>query len=74
MKQLKKIKVEINLENDIIKIIRQKILIRILISCKRIKKKCENLTIHMINLLFNKFLKKIKKKESIFNNELTKEE
>ena len=74
MKWLKKVKAEINLENDIIKINWQKTQIKIPISCKRIKKKYENPTTHMVNLLFDKPQKKIKKKENILNNELSKEE
>ncbi len=73
MKWLKKVKAEINLENNTIKIIKWKILITILISCKRIKKEYENPAMHLINLLFDKPQKKIKKKEIIINNELTKE-
>src|SRR6266498_5794847 len=74
MKWLKKVKVKINLENDIIKINRQKIQIKILISCKRTKKRYENPATHMVNLLFDKPQKKIKKKEIILNNELSKKE
>src|SRR6266545_4791994 len=74
MKWLKKVKAKINLENDTITIIQQKTLIRIPISCKRIKKRYENPATHMINLLFDKPLKGIKKKEIIFNNELSKKE
>src|SRR6266498_4306373 len=74
MKWLKKVKVKINLENDIIKINRQKIQIKIPISCKRTKKRYENPATHMVNLLFDKPQKRIKKKEVIFNNELLKEE
>src|SRR6266498_1010906 len=74
MKWLKKVKAEINLENNTITINRRKILIRISISCKRTKKRYENSATHMINLLFDKSLKRIKKKEIIFNNELSKEE
>src|SRR6266542_4977373 len=74
MKWLKKVKAEINLENNTIKINRRKILIRIPISCKRTKKRYENPAIHIINLLFDKLIKKIKKKKIIFNNELLKEE
>ncbi len=54
MKWLKKIKAKINLENDMIKIVKRKILITISISCKRIKKGYENSTTHLINLLFEK--------------------
>src|SRR6266542_3782458 len=74
MKWLKKVKAEINLENDIIKINRRKIQIKILISYKRTKKRYENPATHIVNLLFNKSQKKIKKKEIILNNELSKEE
>src|SRR6266498_984171 len=74
MKWLKKVKAEINLENDIIKINRRKTQINIPISYKRTKKKYENPAIHMVNLLFDKPQKKIKKKEIILNNELIKEE
>ncbi len=54
MKWLKKVKAEINLENNTIKIIKWKISITIPISCKRIKKEYENPAIHLINLLFDK--------------------
>ncbi len=74
MKWLKKVKAEINLENDIIKINRRKTQINIPISCKRTKKIYENLATYMVNLLFDKPQKKIKKKEIILNNELSKEE
>ena len=74
MKWLKKVKAEINLENDIIKINRRKTQINIPISYKRTKKKYENPAIHMVNLLFDKPQKKIKKKEIILNNELSKKE
>ena len=74
MKQLKKVKAKINLKNDTIKIRQQKTLIEIPISCKRIRKGYENPTTHMINLLFDKLLKKIKRKDIIFNNDLIKEE
>ncbi len=73
MKWLKKVKAEINLENDTIKINWWKTLIRIPISCKRTKERYENPATHMINFLFNKPLKRIKKEEIIFNNELSKE-
>jgi len=72
MKWLKKVKVKINLKNDIIKINQWKILIKILISCKRTKKEYENPITYIINFLFDKPLKRIKKKKIIFNNELTK--
>ncbi len=71
---IKKVKAKINLENDIIKINRRKTQIKIPISCKRTKKRYENPATHMVNLLFDKSQKKIKKKEIILNNELTKEE
>ena len=74
MKWLKKVKAEINLENDIIKINRRKTQIKIPISCKRTKKRYENPATHMVNLLFDKPQKKIKKKEIILNNKLSKEE
>ena len=74
MKWLKKVKAEINLENNTIKIIKRKTLITIPISCKRIKKRYENPATHLINLLFDKPQKKIKKEEIIINNELTKKE
>ncbi len=74
MKWLKKVKAKINLKNNIIKIIKWKTSITILISCKRIKKGYKNPAIHLINLLFDKSQKKIKKKEIIINNKLTKEE
>src|SRR6266542_236206 len=74
MKWLKKVKAEINLENDIIKINQRKIQIKILISYKRTKKRYENPATHMVNLLFDKPQKKIKKKKIILNNELSKEE
>ncbi len=74
MKWLKKVKAEINLENNTIKIIKWKTPITIPISCKRIKKRYENPATHMINLLFNKPLKKIRKEEITFNKELSKEE
>src|SRR6266498_1968248 len=74
MKWLKKVKAEINLENDTIKINRRKILIRISISCKRTKERYENPATYMKNLLFDKSLKRIKKEEIIFNNKLSKEE
>ena len=74
IKWLKKVKVKINLKNDTIKIKWWKTQIKILISCKRTKKGYENPAIHMINLLFDKPLKKIKKKDIVFNNELTKRE
>src|SRR6266498_2096795 len=78
MKWLKKVKAEINLENDIIKINRRKTQINIPISYKRTKKKYENPAIHMVNLLFDKPQKKIKNKELIKEeqhqlNELLKE-
>src|SRR6266540_6298416 len=73
IKWLKKVKVEINLENDTIKINRRKTLIRIPISCKKVKERYENPATHMVNLLFDKPpLKRIKKEEIIFNNELSK--
>src|SRR6266508_2708660 len=74
MKWLKKVKAEINLENDIIKINRRKTQIKIPISCKRTKKRYENPATHMVNLLFDKLQKKIKKEETILNDNLTKEE
>src|SRR6266540_7173605 len=75
MKWLKKVKAEINLKNDIIKINRRKNLIRIPISCKKkAKKRYENPATHMLNLLFDKPQKKIKKEETILNDNLTKEE
>ena len=74
MKWLKKVKAEINLENDTITINQRKTLIRISISCKRTKERYENLATYMINLLFDKPFKRIKKEEIIFNNELSKEE
>ena len=74
MKWLKRMKAKINLENDIIKISRRKTLIRIPISCKRTKEKYENPATHMINLLFDKPLKRIKKEEIVIGKELTKEE
>src|SRR6266498_2361997 len=74
MKWLKKVKAEINLENDTIKINRQKTQIKILISCKKAKKRYENPITHMVNLLFDKPQTKFRKKKIIFNNELAKEE
>ncbi len=74
MKWLKKVKAKINLENDTIKINRRKTLIRIPISCKRTKKRYENPTTHMVNLLFDNPQKKFKKEETISNGNLTKEE
>src|SRR6266498_4603940 len=74
MKWLKKVKAEINLENDTIRINRQKTQIKIPISYKRTKKRYENPAIHLVNLLFDKFQKKIKKEETILNDNLTKEE
>ncbi len=74
MKWLKRMKAEINLENDTIKISRWKTLIRTPISCKRTKKRYENPATHMINLLFDKPLKRIKKKEIVIGKELIKEE
>src|SRR6266542_2636371 len=46
----------------------------ILISCKRTKKRYENPATHMVNLLIDKSQKKIKKEETILNDNLTKEE
>ncbi len=74
MKWLKKVKAEINLENDTIKINQWKIQIKIPISCKRTKKRYENPATHMVNLLFDKPQKKFKKEETILNDNLTKEE
>ena len=74
MKWLKKVKAEINLENDTIKINWRKTQIKIPISCKRTKKRYENPATHMVNLLFDKPQKKIKKEEAILNDNLTKEE
>ncbi len=74
MKWLKKVKAEINLKNDTIKINRRKTQIKIPISCKRTKKRYENPATHMVNLLFDKPQKKIKKEETILNDNLTKEE
>ncbi len=73
MKWLKKVKTKITLKNNIIKIKRWKTQIKIPINCKKTKKRYENPTTYMINLLFDKPLKKIKKKTIIFNNDLTKE-
>ncbi len=47
-------KAEINLKNDMVKIIKWKTPITIPISCKRIKKDYENPATYLINLLFNK--------------------
>src|SRR6266542_6755565 len=68
------VKAKINLENDIITINRRKTLIRIPISCKRTKERYENPATYMINFLFDKPLKRIKKEEIIFTNELSKQE
>ncbi len=57
-----------------VKIIKWKTLITIPISCKRTRKGYENPATHLINLLFDKSQKKIKKKEIIINKELIKEE
>ena len=73
MKWLKKVKVEINLENDTVKIIKWKTLIIIPISCKRTRKGYKNPATHLINLLFDKPQKKIKKKKIVINKELSKE-
>src|SRR6266542_3189523 len=67
-------KAEINLENDTVKIIRRKTSIEIPINCKRSRKRHENSATHLINLLFDKSKKKIKKKEIIIGKDLTKEE
>ncbi len=62
------------MKNNIIKIVKWKILIEILISYKKIKKEYENPMIYMINLLFNKSYKIIKKNiKTEYNNKLTKE-
>ena len=74
MKWLKKVKAEINLENDTIKIIKRKTLIIISISYKRTKKSYENPATHLVNLLFDKPQKKIKKEEIVIGKDLTKEE
>src|SRR6266542_3591456 len=74
MKWLKRMKAKINLENDIVKIIRRKTSIEIPISCKRTRKRHENPATHLVNLLFNKPHKKIKKEEIVIGKELTKEE
>ncbi len=74
MKWLKRMKAEINLENDTIKIVRRKILIEIPISCKRTRKRHENPTTHLVNLLFDKPQKKIKKEEIVIGKDLTKKE
>src|SRR6266511_4076198 len=74
MKWLKKMKAKINLENNTVKIIRRKTLIEIPISCKRIRKKHENPANHLVNLLFDKPQKKIKKEEIVIDKELTKKE
>ncbi len=74
MKWLKKVKAEINLKNDTVKIIKWKTLIIILISCKKIRKRYKNPATHLVNLLFEKPQKKIKKKEIVINKELTKKE
>jgi len=54
MKWLKKVKVEINLENDTVKIIKWKTLITIPISYKKTRKRYENPATHLVNLLFDK--------------------
>src|SRR6266498_4139426 len=74
MKWLKRMKAEINLENNTVKIIRRKTLIEISISCKRTREIHENPATHLVNLLFNKPQKKIKKEEIVIGKELTKEE
>ena len=73
MKWLKRMKAEINLENDIVKLIKRKTLIEIPISCKRTRKRHENPATHLINFLFDKPQKKIKKEEIVIGKELTKE-
>src|SRR6266536_19035 len=65
MKWLKRMKAEINLENDTVKIIRRKTPIEIPISWKRSRKRHENPATHLVNLLFEKPQKKIKKEEII---------
>ena len=67
-------KAELNLENNTVKIVRWKTPIEIPISCKRTRKIHENPATHLINLLFDKSQKKIKKEEIVIGNELTKEE
>ena len=67
-------KAEINLENDTVKIVRRKTPIEIPISCKRTRKRYENPATHLVNLLFDKPQKKIKKEEIVIGKELTKEE
>src|SRR6266498_6101520 len=74
MKWLKRIKAEINLENNIVKIIRRKTPIEIPISCKRTRKRHKNPATYLINLLFDKPQKKIKKEEIVIEKDLTKEE
>ena len=71
MKWLKRMRAE---KNDTVKIIRRKTPIEIPISCKRTKKRHENPAIHLVNLLFDKPQKKIKKEEIVIGKELTKEE
>src|SRR6266498_2730975 len=74
MKWLKRMKVEINLENDTVKIVRRKIPIEIPISCKRTRKRHENPATYLVNLLFDKPQKKIKKEEIVIGKDLTKKE
>src|SRR6266511_4250450 len=74
MKWLKKMKDEINLKNDTVKIVRRKTLIEIPISCKRTRKRHENSATHLVNLLFDKPQKKIKKEKIVIGKEITKEE
>src|SRR6266498_50131 len=74
IKWLKKMKAEINLEKDIVKIIRRKTPVEIPISCKKTRKIHENPATHLVNLLFDKSQKKIKKEEIVIRKELTKEE
>ncbi len=74
MKWLKRMKAEINLKSDTVKIIKRKTLIEIPISCKRTRKIHENPATHLINLLFDKSQKKIKKEEIVIGKDLTKEE
>src|SRR6266542_4072029 len=74
MKWLKRMKAKINLEKDTVKIIRRKSLIEIPISCKRSRKRHENPATYLVNLLFDKPQKKIKKEEIVIGKDLTKEE
>ena len=74
MKWLKRMKAEINLKNDTVKIVRRKTPIEIPISCKRIRMRHENPATHLVNLLFDKPQKKIKKEEIVIGKDLTKEE